>query len=107
MSDWELASQIHKPAHQDTAESAADLTHMIVEFITAYPSHSIIQIYEMPSQMFFTYYKKITTTMAIKRVEYIEAQLLAEAKKWADKGNKHKVDREYNKLIKIAEGKNG
>jgi predicted metal-dependent hydrolase len=78
---------------------------MVVEFITAFPSHSFIQIYEMPAQIFFTYYKKIPTSMAIKRVEYIEAQLLAEAKKWADKNNKHKVDREYNKLIKIAEGK--
>lgn len=78
---------------------------MVVQFISAYPAHTLAQIYDMPSQVFFLYYKKIPALQAIQRVQHIESEMFSEAKKWADKGNKHKIDREYNKLLKLAEGR--
>jgi hypothetical protein len=78
---------------------------MVVEFTTAFPSHTFPEVYEMPAQMFFVYYSKIPTAMAIDRIQYVESHLLAKARQWADNKTNHKVEREYKRLQKLAEGK--
>jgi hypothetical protein len=77
---------------------------MVVEFCTAFPSHTFPQVYEMPAQMFFVFYSKIPTALAIHRIQYVESHLLAKARQWADKSNTHKVEREYTRIKKLAEG---
>jgi len=64
-----------------------------------------MDVYEMPAQIFFTFYGKIGNALALDRVHYVESHLLAKAKQWADKKNQHKVDMEYKRIKKLAEGK--
>lgn len=78
---------------------------MIVEFLQVFSAHKITDVYDMPAQMFFVYYRKVGTAFAIQRIHYVESHLMAKAKQWADKSTKHKVDMEYNKIKKLAEGR--
>lgn len=76
---------------------------MITTFIQAFPAYRIEDVIEMDSALFFTFYEKIDSVFAIRRIQYVESHLLAKARQYATKSEAFKVETEYRKIHKLAE----
>jgi len=78
---------------------------MVVHFINAYPSYKIDEVLNMSSQLFFIFFSKIENINAIRRIEYIEAHLLAKALQYAEKQKRKKVEAEYDQIKRLTQGR--
>lgn len=76
---------------------------MVSEFVNAF-GMTIPEVFEMKSQMFFIFYKYITNVTAVNMIHQIDSLNLAKSMQYADSKSKHKIDRQYKKVRKIAEG---
>lgn len=77
---------------------------MIAEFAHYYHM-SIPEIFQMPAQMFFIFYRQIVRLAAGNMVNDINALTLAKAIQYAEAKDKAKVEREFKKIVKISQGK--
>jgi hypothetical protein len=76
---------------------------MVAEFVTEYHM-TFQQVYDMPSQMFFIYYREVPAIRAQRIVDSMKANELVAAMQWSDDRNKRKVEREIKKIENISEG---
>lgn len=75
---------------------------MIVQFLAAFPGHTIEEVLNMPAPLFFVFYDKIDAMFAIARTQYVEGHLLAKARQYASKAEALRVEREYKKIVRLA-----
>lgn len=98
-----MASRIHRPAYQEEEEGDLDIVTMVGEFAHYY-GMDIPTIYEMPSQMFFVYYRNIRSLIASKMIYEIQQLNIANAQVYGDDKGQREVKKQVKELLRIAKG---